>query len=251
MRCLSLLLIVLLVARAGAQDFPSWRGPTGDGQTLVTEAPIRWDQTTNVKWKVPLKRPANGSPIVAKGRVLLTLAEDDEGRSRSIYCFDRRDGKQLWVRTVTLDRTMPTHKTNPYGGTTPASDGERVVVWHASAGLHAYDLDGKELWKRDLGEFRHEWGYGTSPILHDGKVILNTGPGAASGSRASCPSSPEKTAVHGGQVRGGCRGVVRPSRKRAGDVLRRKKEGRRPLLPAMPQTPPRTLTTPGSEDVLA
>ena len=109
--------------------------------------------------------------------MLVTSAEDKEGRRRSLYCFDAASGRQLWVRTVAIDKTMPTHETNPYGGSTPVSDGRRVVVWHASAGLHCYDLDGKEIWSRDLGEFRHMWGYGSSPILHQGRVILHTGPG--------------------------------------------------------------------------
>jgi len=52
-----------------------------------------------------------------------------------------------------------------------------VVVWHGSAGLVCYDFGGKELWKKDLGAVRNEWGYGSSPILHRGKVILNFGPG--------------------------------------------------------------------------
>ncbi len=73
---------------------------------------------------------------------------------------------------------METHKTNPFGSTTPAADGERVVVWHSSAGLYWYDFEGKELWKRDLGEFQHMWGYGSSPILHNGKIFLNCAPGA-------------------------------------------------------------------------
>ena len=55
-----------------------------------------------------------------------------------------------------------------------------MVVWHSSAGLYCYDFEGEELWKRDLGEFRHEWGYGTSPLLHEGLVILHTGPGEQS-----------------------------------------------------------------------
>ena len=50
-------------------------------------------------------------------------------------------------------------------------------MWHSSAGLYCYDFEGKELWSRDLGVVRHIWGYGTSPILHGGKVFLNTGPG--------------------------------------------------------------------------
>ncbi len=163
-----------------AQDWPTWRGPNGDGTTPVKEVATEWSAEQGVRWKTPLAQPANGSPIVAKGRVFLTMAEDDEGKRRSLYCYDREDGKELWVQTVDFGKKMPTHQTNPYCGTTPVSDGERVVVWHGSAGLWCYDLDGKEQWHKDLGEFRHIWGYGTSPVLHEGKVILHTGPGDTS-----------------------------------------------------------------------
>ncbi|MFQ5505810.1 MAG: PQQ-binding-like beta-propeller repeat protein [Planctomycetota bacterium] len=163
-----------------AQDWPAWRGPAGNGVSSCKTAPLSWDREKNVKWKVPLAQPANGSPIVSRGRVFLTMPEDAEGKRRSLHCYDRADGRQLWVRTVDLGRVMPTHPTNPYCGSTPAADGERVVVWHASAGLHCYDFEGKELWKRDLGEFRHQWGYGTSPVLEGGRVILHTGPGRQS-----------------------------------------------------------------------
>ena len=60
---------------------------------------------------------------------------------------------------------------------TPAANGEHVVVWHSSAGLHCYDFAGRPVWSRDLGEFEHMWGYGSSPILYGDKVILNCGPG--------------------------------------------------------------------------
>ena len=73
---------------------------------------------------------------------------------------------------------MPTHRTNPHGGSTPATDGRRVVVWHASAGLHCYAVDGTPLWQRQLGTFKHRWGYGTSPVLHGNTVLLHSGPGA-------------------------------------------------------------------------
>lgn len=162
---------------AQAADWPAFRGPAGNGMSPETAAPLRWDATTNVKWKAPLPRPANGSPIVSNGRVFVTSAEDDDGRLRSLYCFDRQTGEQLWKHTVQIDKTLPTHKTNPYCGTTPAANGERVVVWHASAGLHCLDFNGQVMWSRDLGEFRHMWGYGTSPVLHGDKVLLHSGPG--------------------------------------------------------------------------
>lgn len=163
-----------------AQDWPQWRGPHGDGFAAPQRAPLQWSKAENVKWRTPLAQAGNGSPIVANGRVFLTMREDDQGRKRSLYCFDRDRGGALWVRTIDFDRVMPTHATNPHCSTTPASDGERVVVWHASAGLFCYDFAGELLWQRDLGEFRHQWGHGTSPVLHDGKVILHSGPGRQS-----------------------------------------------------------------------
>lgn len=172
-----LLFAPLLAASLTAQDWPGFRGPNGDGVSKSRGVPTVWSAEQNVRWKTRLARPANGSPIVSKGRIFLTQAEDDEGKKRSLCCFDLKNGKLLWTRTVRFDKKMPTHRTNPYGGSTPAANGERVVVWHASAGLHCYDFDGKLIWSRDFGEFSHRWGYGTSPVLYGGKVILHTGPG--------------------------------------------------------------------------
>lgn len=93
----------------------------------------------------------------------MTSAEDPEGRGRSLLCFDATDASLQLTRTVAVDRTMPTHQAHPYFGSTPASDGKVVIVWHGSAGLRAYDATDVEKWSKDLGEFRHMWGYGTSP----------------------------------------------------------------------------------------
>ena len=160
-----------------AADWTGFRGPHGNGVADDKQAPVTWSRNQNVVWQVDLPRPGNGSPIVSGGRVFVTSVEDAEGKRRSLFCFDATNGKQLWVRTATVEKKYPTHDTNPYGGTTPVTDGQRIVVWHASAGIFCYDRDGKELWNRNLGEFEHMWGYGTSPILYDGKVILSTGPG--------------------------------------------------------------------------
>ena len=159
-----------------AEDWPAFRGPAGNGLSNERDLPSKWSPTQNVKWKVALPAGTNGSPIVSNGRVFTTYAQD-KGRQRSLVCFDRRDGKELWVRTVEVDKVFPTHKTNPYAGSTPAADGKHVVVWHSSGGLYCYDFEGQEVWKRDFGEFLHMWGYGTSPVLHQGKVLLHAGPG--------------------------------------------------------------------------
>jgi outer membrane protein assembly factor BamB len=172
-------LLGVWAASAVASDWPAFRGPNGDGVAQENKAPLHWGPEKNVRWKVTLPGPGNSSPIVSRGRVFVTCAED-EGKKRNLYCFDRRNGEKLWVRTVEFPAIEPTHKSNPYCGSTPVADGLHVVVWHGSAGVFCYDFDGKELWKKDLGDMRHEWGYGSSPILHRGNVILNFGPGARS-----------------------------------------------------------------------
>lgn len=169
--------LLLIASFSPAADWPAFRGAKGDGISPAKTAPTEWAPDKNIKWKAPLPGPGNGSPIVSGDRVFVLCAEND-GRRRSLYCFNRTDGKQQWVKTVEFDKKMPTHKTNPYAGSTPLADGERVLAWHSSVGLYCYDYEGNELWKRDLGEFKHMWGYGASPILHDGKVILYCGPGA-------------------------------------------------------------------------
>jgi len=178
--CPLLLILTALPTTGRADDWPFFRGPARDGVSSDTQVPLQWGKDNNVVWRVPLPQTGNSSPIIAKGKVFLTCAQDKQGRRRALYCFDRATGKELWSKVVTWDPADPTHPENPYCGSTPATDGQRVIVWHGSAGLYCYDLDGHELWHKDLGPFRHIWGYASSPIIHGDRVYLNGGPGARS-----------------------------------------------------------------------
>jgi outer membrane protein assembly factor BamB len=173
----ALVLVVLAgIGSASADDWPAFRGPAGNGLSTEKSAPTTWAKDKNIKWKVALPLAGNGSPIVSNGKVFIAGAEDKEGKIRTLACYDRKDGKELWVKKVEFGKVARTHETNTPSASTPASDGKVVVVWHASAGLHCYDHEGKELWKRDLGEIDHMWGEGTSPVIHNGLVFLNSGP---------------------------------------------------------------------------
>lgn len=165
-----------LVSINRAADWPAFRGPSGTGISDETEAPLHWSAEQNVAWKAPLPGPGDSSPVVSGNRVFVTCASES-GKRRGLYCYDRRDGRQLWSQVVEFDGDEPTHETNPYCGSSPASDGKRVVVWHGSAGLHCYDDKGTPLWSRDLGTFRHIWGHGSSPVFSGDRIFLNCGPG--------------------------------------------------------------------------
>ena len=159
----------------GAQ-WPSWRGPHQDGTTSDTGFPVKWDKSTNVRWRTELPEVGNSSPIVWQGTVFLTQALED-GKRRTVMAFDRKTGKLLWQRGVPYDAKDPRHQTNPHCAASPVTDGECVVASFASAGVVAYDFSGKELWKADLGKQVHGWGQGSSPVLHGDQVIVYHGPG--------------------------------------------------------------------------
>lgn len=174
LRLLSLLAVVLLTRSAGADDWMQFRGPGGLGVTKDA-APTEWSAEKNVKWRLELDEPGNGSPIVVADKVFICSA-NAAGTERRLLCIDRQSGTRLWEKTVRYEEEEPTHKTNPHGATTPVSDGQRVVVSHGSAGLYCYDLDGKQLWVAKPGVIRHMWGYGASPVIHKDRVFVNWGP---------------------------------------------------------------------------
>lgn len=171
----SICVLTLCAAATQAADWPSFRGPLGTGVSTEKGFPTEWSTETNVKWKFTMVK-GNDSPIVSNGHVFVSSANSD-GTERRLHCVDRSTGKEKWTKTVAFDKVEKTHKTNPYGAATPAADGERVVVWHGSAGLFCYDFEGHQLWSSPLGEVTHVWGYGSSPVIHKGRVFLNFGPG--------------------------------------------------------------------------
>jgi outer membrane protein assembly factor BamB len=170
------LLVILITVRVWAGNWPAWRGPEGTGVSVEKGLPVRWSQSENVRWRVPLPERGNSTPIVWDNRVFITQAVE-KGSRRTVMGFDRADGKLLWQSGVTYREKEVTHATNPYCSASPVTDGERVIASFASAGLYCYDLDGKELWHRDLGKQAHIWGNAASPIIYNDLCILNFGPG--------------------------------------------------------------------------
>ena len=160
-----------------ADSWPAWRGDlAGSGKTSETKLPTEWSQEKNIKWKIDLPDRGNSTPVIFGDKIFLTQAIDEENW-RGLMCLDKNDGKLLWKKGVTYKEDERTHKSNPYCSASPATDGEMVVVSYGSAGLAAYDFDGKELWKKELGAIDHVWGNSSSPLLYDNLVIHYHGPG--------------------------------------------------------------------------
>ena len=145
------LLLALAAGPAPAGDWTQFRGPAGTAVSEETGLPVKWSATENVRWKVELPERGNSTPVVWGDRVFLTQATE-KSTKRAVMCFARADGKLLWKQETEYTEKEPTHQTNPYCSGSPATDGERVVANLGSAGTVCYDMDGKELWRRDLGK---------------------------------------------------------------------------------------------------
>jgi outer membrane protein assembly factor BamB len=167
---------VLTATAALSENWPAWRGPDNNGISKESHLPLKWTKTSNIRWKLPLPEPGNSTPIVWNDRVFLTQSLD-KGKRRAVMAINRADGKVLWQKDVPCPVDETSHKQNPPCSGSPVTDGKAVYAHFASAGIVAYDFDGKQLWHRDFGKVLHKWGNGTSPVLYKDLLIVYQGPG--------------------------------------------------------------------------
>ena len=188
----------------GPRNWPAFRGDgaagNGDGQRAATE----WDVASgkNIKWKTAIPGIANSSPVIWGDRVFAVTAISKAGDNTfktglygdvkpvddlsehqwKIYSLDKASGKILWERTaVTAIPKTKRHTKSSQASSTPVTDGRRVVAVFGSAGvLVAWDFNGKELWRVDVGALdsgwffdpAFQWGHSSSPIIYRNSVIL-------------------------------------------------------------------------------
>jgi outer membrane protein assembly factor BamB len=165
---------LLALAAAAASDWPRFRGPNGTGASADKDIPIQWSEKENILWKAALPGHGNSSPIVSGDKVFVQSAAAD-GSERFLLCLDAANGDVLWKKSAP-GAAAHTHDKNSLASSTPAADGERVyaIFWDGKdVSLAAYDFKGERQWERDLGPFKSEHGAGMSPIVYDGKVIVN------------------------------------------------------------------------------
>lgn len=155
-------------------DWTRFRGPNGTG-VADPATPTKFTLPKDLVWKAKLPGVGHGSPIVVGGQVFLQAASDD-GASRMLVCVNAADGKVAWEKKILDGKAGKVHKKNNSAAGTPCSDGERVfnVVWDGTGlTMTAHDLKGNEVWKKGLGSYASEHGFGHSPVVVGGLVIFN------------------------------------------------------------------------------
>lgn len=167
--CSLVVLCVSTVARA--EDWPRFRGPTGQGVSTEQKVPTEWAADKNVAWKTPIPGEGWSSPIVWGDRVFVTCATD-AGRSCHVICLNASNGQIVWDREVFQQELRRKEGKNSYATPTPVTDGERVYAFFGSGSAAAVDFDGKVVWTNTDNVFYSQHGFGASPILYRDLLIM-------------------------------------------------------------------------------
>ena len=184
-------------------NWGQFRGPGALGIAEGFPTPTKWDvpASHNLKWKTPIPGLGHSCPVIWGDRVFVTTATSDRKKDSlkigiyheiapvekdgvhawRLYCLDKGTGKILWERGCHEGvHKGKRHTKSSHANCTPATDGKRVVTFLGSEGLYCHDMDGKLLWKKDLGILdaaffrvpRAQWGFASSPIIHEGVILL-------------------------------------------------------------------------------
>ena len=196
------LTLPLLGETPGARPWPQFRGAHAAGVDDSAPLPISWnvETGTNIRWQTPIPGLAHASPIIWGDRVYVTTAvkpgkselkvglygdidsvNETEPQQWRLLALDRTDGRVAW--NVLGHESIPKvkrHTKATHCNSTPATDGNRIVALFGSEGLFCFDTSGKLVWKKDLGPMDSgyfdvpsaQWGFAGSPVIHDGKVIV-------------------------------------------------------------------------------
>ena len=194
--------VMLSGAVLNATNWPGFRGAGARGVAEGPPPPVTWDvpNNKNVKWRVGVPGLAHSSPVVWGNQVCTASAVSakpaelrvglygDIGSARDngehrwvVVCYDKHTGKQLWERAAHVGiPKVQRHTKATHASSTLATDGRYIVAFFGSEGLYAYDMKGTLLWKKDFGVLdsgyfmapEAQWGFASSPVIHDNRVII-------------------------------------------------------------------------------
>ncbi len=197
------ILSIGLFAQNINEQWPGFRGLEARGYLDNANTPVSWDinNNNNIKWKTKIPGLGHSCPVVWGNKLFVTTAvgenddeylkvglygdidmADEKGSYKfKVYCLNKNTGEIIWERIA--HEGVPKskrHTKSSQANATPSTDGKHLIVCFGSEGLYNFSLDGDLLWKKDLGIMNPgpynadgvEWGYSSSPVIHDGKIVI-------------------------------------------------------------------------------
>ena len=161
---------------AWGADWPSWRGPRGDGRSEESNLPLQWSPQENIAWQAAIPGKGHSSPIVYGERVFVTTALDQD-EQHVVHCLERNTGRLVWEQRSPAKLQSAIHKLNSHASSTPATDGQLVWVSfldNADMTIIAYDfMTGDQRWRTVPGKMLSKHGYCSSVVPYKDLIIIN------------------------------------------------------------------------------
>jgi len=167
------LLAVLTAPPAASENWPEFRGPSGDGHTSVTGLPLKWSPTENIAWKTPVHGTGWSSPVIWGDQIWMTTAEE-KGKELYAICINRKSGKiEHDIKLFEVTKPGRINPLNSYASPTPVIEEGRVYVTFGTYGTACLDTKtGKVIWSRRDINCDHDMGPGVSPISCESMLIM-------------------------------------------------------------------------------
>ena len=159
-----------------AEDWPQFRGPTGQGHSTEKNLPISWQPNSPKAWKQAIPGGGWSSPVIRGGRIYLTTAVETSSKgAQSLHalCLEAKSGKILWNTAVFQQPPARIHSKNSHASATPWVDDERLYVHFGPHGTAALDLEGEVIWRQTELTYKPTHGNGGSPVLSEGALFMS------------------------------------------------------------------------------
>jgi outer membrane protein assembly factor BamB len=164
-------LLSLANSPARGENWPRFRGPTGQGISTDKHLPTTWSATRNLAWKTEIAGEGWSSPIVWEKQVFVTSTEE-HGRSCHVISVDRDSGEVLWDVEVFTETPTRKEGRNSFATPTPVTDGQRVYAFFGGGGAAAIDFAGHVVWTNTDNHFYSQHGLGSSPIVYGDLLLM-------------------------------------------------------------------------------
>jgi outer membrane protein assembly factor BamB len=161
-----------------ADEWPQFRGPTGDGISTAKHVPVNWNANEHVVWKKAIPGQGWSSPVLSHGKLYLTTATEQAAETTSlrVLCVSAADGQIVWdVEVLKPDPAAAKehHSKNSLASPTPIVTRDRLYVHFGHLGTVALDLAGNVLWRQTKLSYSPRHGNGGSPVLVGNSLIFS------------------------------------------------------------------------------
>jgi len=146
------------------------------GTSSAKNIPTSWNLSSgkNILWKVKVPRKGYNSPVINGNKIFFSGADN---KARELYCYELSSGKELWKLTAKNisglpDKIPETTDDTGLAASTVATNGKQICAIFATGDIICADMEGKQLWAKNIGLPDNSYGYASSLLIFGNSLII-------------------------------------------------------------------------------